>query len=446
VNSIDKKPTLDGTVAPGFEPVKKLFEHNMHTMAEENAQLCVYHRGEKVVDLWASNTADANFGADSLINIFSSGKSLEAIAVASLVGQGLLSYDAKISDYWPEFEAHGKGDLRVCQLMRHEAGLANFDTSLDTADLLPAKIKQNCIGRIIEDQSLNYGKYEQGSREYHAITRGWIVNELFRRVDPKSRTLGEFLREDISQPLGADVAIGIPEEDLPRVSEVVPLGIGFQFLESLKPKFLGRRIIHNIFQLIGRFLKIIPSLRKGTSVGAPPPVTGMKSMTFFNDPEFSMGETSSANAKCSARGLAKVAGVMAAGGTFDGHEYLTESAWKAMHEGPVRTGMGSFLTTSFTQGGVALFPECDENSSKIDREFNQGREGFYGWMGLGGSIFQWHPELDIGFAFVPTSLHVLDFLNERGKIFQTEVLSCAEVKNSTGEMAEVVTPDYLLSV
>ena len=445
-SSINNKPEINGTIAPGFESVKRLFQHDMQTMAEENAQLCVYHRGKKVVDLWASNTSDAGFSADSLVNVFSSGKSLEAIAVAALVGQGRLKYEAKISDYWPDFAAHGKGQLSVAQLMRHEAGLANFDTSLDTADLLPANLKQNCVGRIIENQALNYGKYEQGSREYHAITRGWIVNELFRRVDPAGRTIGEFLQEDFRNPLGADVVVGIQEEDLPSVAEIKPLGIGFQFLESLKPKFFGRKIIHNIFQLIGRFFKIIPSLFKGTSIGSPPPLNGMKALTFFNDREFSMGETSSANAKCSARGLAKVAAVMAAGGTLEGHEYLSEAAWQAMHEHPVRADLGSLLTTSFTQGGVALFTECNEQSKKIDRELNQGREGFYGWMGLGGSIFQWHPELDIGFAFVPTSLHALDFLNERGKVFQAEVMRCVESKSQTESccpLANTVRSDLL---
>ena len=63
-------------------------------------------------------------------------------------------------------------------------------------------------------------------------------------------------------------------------------------------------------------------------------------------------------------------------------------------------------------------------ASQLERDFNQGREGFIGWMGLGGSIFQWHPQLDIGFAFVPTALHILDLLNERGKRFQTEILNC----------------------
>ena len=71
---------IEGNVAPGFESVKTLFEKEMHTKAEDSAQLCVYHKGKKVVDLWASK--NTGFSPDSLINIFSSGKTLEAISLA----------------------------------------------------------------------------------------------------------------------------------------------------------------------------------------------------------------------------------------------------------------------------------------------------------------------------------------------------------------------------
>ena len=134
--SHSKKCEIHGTVAPGFESVRQLYEHNMNTMAEENTQLCVYYKGERVVDLWASVKNDNQFSADSIINAFSSGKSLESIAIASLVSKGLLNYTAKITDYWPEFGANGKGELTVADLMRHEAGLANFDTSMALEDLL----------------------------------------------------------------------------------------------------------------------------------------------------------------------------------------------------------------------------------------------------------------------------------------------------------------------
>ena len=151
----------------------------------------------------------------------------------------------------------------------------------------------------------------------------------------------------------------------------------------------------------------------------------MPILGFFNDPDFARGETPSANANCTARGLAKLAAVMSAGGSLEGRQYLTPEAWKAMHEHPMKARLGVLLTTRFTQGGVDCFLPCGPDSSRLERDFNEGREGFYGWMGLGGSIFQWHPELDIGFAFVPTSLHVLDLLNERGKRYQAEVLACA---------------------
>lgn len=424
-SSTGKQFRIEGTVAPGFESVKQLYEHNMQTLEERNTQLCVYHGDEKVVDLWASVTDDTDFSPDSLINVFSSGKSLEAIAMASLVGKGLIAYNARVTDYWPEFGANGKGDLSVADVMRHEAGLAVFDSSLDPEDLLTENIKQNKVGHIIESHAQTYPRDAGRKREYHAVTRGWIVNEIFRRVDPAGRTIGEFLREDISVPLEAAAIIGVKQEELGRRKKVAPLGFRFQLLESLKPKFLKRRIELNIFQILGKLIRVIPALRKSSIRGAPPPFKGMHGIAFFNEPAVAMGETPSANANCSARGLAKIAAMMAAGGTWAGREYINEEGWKALHEYPLEADMG-FVTTRFTQGGVALFTEANRNSTRIEQALNTGREGFYGWMGLGGSLFQWHPQFKIGFGYVPTSLNVLDLVNERGKAYQAEVLRCIE--------------------
>jgi len=416
---------IHGSASPGFESVKQLFEQQMLTMAEQQAQLCVYYRGEKVVDLWAAGNGDGTFSADSIINVFSSGKSLEAIAVASLVDQGLVDYDAKITDYWPEFGANGKAGLTVADLMRHEAGLANFDTSIDMQDLFAENIKQNAVGRIIEQHGVSFHGAGGGKREYHALTRGWIVNELFRRVDPAGRTIGEYLREEISGPLGADVIIGVRQEEMARIARVEALGIGYHLRQSMAPR-QKRSVVHNFWQITRRLMIAAPTAMRGRKNGPPPPFTGKTTLDFFNDPDFAKGETSSANATCSARGLAKIAAMMAAGGTFAGKQYLSAEAWQAMHEHPLEASLGALLTTRFTQGGVDQYKPCNTNCPPLERAFNEGREGFYGWMGLGGSIFQWHPELDIGFAFVPTSLHVLDFLNERGKRYQAEVLSCAQ--------------------
>lgn len=445
--------SIQGTVAPGFESVHRLYEYNMRTLAERNTQLCVYHNGKRVVDLWASAIGDTDFSADTLVNVFSSGKSLEAIALASLVDKGLLDYNARIIDYWPAFGGSGKAALTVAELMRHEAGLATFNTSLNPQDLLAENIKMNKIGRVIESESQNYSNAGPGKREYHAMTRGWIVNEVFRRVDPAGRTIGEFLREDISEPMQTDVIIGVRNTELDRIADVVPLGFGFQLLESLKPKFL-RKMENNLFQILAKLILFLPMLRNSRGKRAPAPLKGMgeikltdhpasgnatlnqditpsgtntefSGLNFFNEPTFRMGETPSANANCTARGLAKLAAMMSAGGVWEGDQYLSETAWKALHDHPVVAAMGTNKFT-FTQGGVAHFAEPSQPSTSMERALNTGREGFYGWMGLGGSIFQWHPQHCIGFGYVPTSLNFLDLVNERGKTYQAEVLKCID--------------------
>lgn len=412
------KPIVSGQVEKPFESVQRLFERDLGTLAERNAQLCVYVGNEKVVDLWGSAVGDTEFSGDSLINVFSSGKSLEAIAIGYLVGQGLLSYDDKIVKHWSEFGGAGKEHVAVADLMRHEAGLATFNTSIHPDDLRPENIKQNKIGQIIESQPQSFK--EDSPREYHAVTRGWIVNELFRRVDPQGRTIGEFLDTEFGD-LARDVKVGLPQSELNRRSPVKLVPFGYHFRQSFKPIFMGRRVKDNIFQIGAKLLPLVPMARKRTSnPNARAPFVGMDRIEFFNEDAVAMGETPSANAHCSARGLAKMAAMMANGGEFAGTRYLPEAAWSALHDQPLTRQMAFQVT--FTQGGVAQFGAA--TGTRLERAANVGREGFYGWMGLGGSIFQWHPEKRIGFAYVPTSLHAVDIVNERGKTFQKEVLRC----------------------
>ena len=418
-----EKVRVEGSVAPGFESVQALYTEQMQVSAERNTQLCVYHRGERVVDLWASASGDDRFSADSLVNIFSSGKSLAAIAMASLVGKGLLTYDTPVISCWPEFTGGGKDALTVADILRHEGGMAAFPVSLDPEDVLTENIKKNHVGRLIEGFSVRYPSQEGRRREYHAITRGWILNEIFRRVDPGGRTIGEYLDEELRAPLGADVIMGVAEEELGRVSPVWMLPPGLLLREMCKPAFMGRKTFHGGFQILGRLAKLIPGMRHSTTRNTPPPFKGMKRINIFNERAVVMGETPSAAANASARGLAKVGAMMAAGGTFEGREYLSKEGWQAMHAEAIRATLG-FGDSNFTQGGVNLFTHQGPESSEIDRAFNNGRVGFYGWMGFGGSILQWNPEHEIGFGFVPTALHALDLFNERGEAYQAEVLRC----------------------
>merc|ERR1711892_159855 len=136
---------------PQVKSVKEMFEENFRAGREENAQLCVYVGEEMVVDLWGFSS-DPNYNGDTLTNIFSSTKSLTAISMAMLYDQGLIKYTDKITKHWPEFGENGKEETTVADLMRHEAGLADFNQSVESGALLKENIKNNAVGEVIEKQ------------------------------------------------------------------------------------------------------------------------------------------------------------------------------------------------------------------------------------------------------------------------------------------------------
>ena len=394
------------------------------------------------------------------MNVFSSGKSLETLGIAYLVDKGLLDYSDKIADHWPEFAANGKGEITVADLMRHEAGLMSFKKTFEPEEFFSDSIKQNSIGKVIEGLSAKIPNNPRERRNYHAMTRGWVVNELFRRVEPNGRTLGEYLKQDIAEPLSADINVGVGDDDLGRRASVKGVDFGFYLLETLKPKFMGRKVQHSMADILALFTPMFFITRRamqknklarqkspskpanassGHRRGAGPfrdlsPMRDRAQLVrFFNKPVVAQGESASFNANCSARGLAKVAAMMAGGGSFEGKEYFGRDAWKALHANADLKKLGGMVSTQFTQGGVNLYSMNGAKNNRRNRSLNQHREGFYGWMGLGGSIFQWNPDEEIGFAFVPTSMHIIDIFNERGKVYQKEAVRCARARAVTAK-------------
>ena len=125
--------------------------------------------------------------------IFSSGKSIAAIVVAQYVEKNLLNYSEKVSKYWPEFGQNDKENITLADVLRHESGLSWLDHTFAKEDFYSENIKANKIGEIIEKCAQKFpGKT---SREYHLISRGCILNEIIRRVDPQNRTIGEIIKQ-----------------------------------------------------------------------------------------------------------------------------------------------------------------------------------------------------------------------------------------------------------
>jgi len=228
------RPNVDGLVEPGFEGVRDAFVRNFAEHAEVGAGFCLHVEGRKVVDLWGGTfdeTGDRPYDEETLQLVFSSTKGATASCFNLLVQRGLIDLDAPVSTYWPEFAQGGKDDLPVRWLASHKTGLATVDKQLARDEVLAWE-------PIIEALEIQEPLWEPGSAHgYHAVTFGWVVGELIRRVD--GRGLGQFFAEEIAAPLGLEFWIGLPESEEHRVSPVIGsmLPDGSEIPEELREMF-----------------------------------------------------------------------------------------------------------------------------------------------------------------------------------------------------------------
>ncbi|MUL48581.1 beta-lactamase family protein [Mycobacterium sp. CBMA293] len=199
---------VHGDADDGYGKVADAFRANFAAGHEVGAALCVYRDGRKVVDMWGGyrdGISKAPWQADTMVNMFSSTKGVAALTIAHAVSKGLLDYDVRVSEYWPEFAAQGKGDVTVRQLLAHQAGLSVLTPNPTLADIAdPVRLSP-----ILAAQK---PAWTPGTRHgYHTVTIGWYESELIRRTDPSGRTLGQYLAEEIAGPLGVDLHIGLPD-------------------------------------------------------------------------------------------------------------------------------------------------------------------------------------------------------------------------------------------
>src|SRR5215470_18915377 len=104
---------LHGNVHPAFLPVARALERQLRRGPRGGAAVCVYHRGEKVVDLWGGirDAAGAPWEADTMSVSFSTTKGVTSTALHILADRGRLDYGDPVAKYWPEFGREGKADI-----------------------------------------------------------------------------------------------------------------------------------------------------------------------------------------------------------------------------------------------------------------------------------------------------------------------------------------------
>ena len=360
---------IHGFVHGGYEAVREAFAENFARRREIGAACCVYHKGEKVVDLWGgvrNKTTGEPWEQNTMALVYSATKGLSAMTLAVAHSRGWLNYDELVRTYWPEFAQNGKEKITVRQLLAHQAGLFALDQPLNKT--VVADLDQ--LGEILARQK---PAWAPGTRQaYHAITLGFYEGELLRRLDPEHRTLGQFFQDEIATPLGLDFYIrlpkSIPDSRLAPLVDPSPAEMVFGFpikmalavwnpRSNIRRALLGSELAHDEQCIYPRDLEI-PA---GGGVGT-------------------------------ARSIAQAYNVFATGGK----------------ELRLRQETMQELTAPAVPPTHGFFDECIRGEAQFSLGFMKPNAGFpfghdssFGHPGAGGSLGYADPEAQIGYAYVP---------------------------------------------
>src|SRR4030095_6199911 len=207
-------PLVQGECHPGFAAVREAFARNLRDRDEIGAAVAVVVDGTTVVDLWGGY-ADLDrtrpWERDTIVNVYSCTRGMTALCAHRLVSEGRLDLDAPVADYWPEFAQAGKESLPVRWLIAHRAGLAAVRRVLPGDALYDWDAM--CATLAAETPWWTPGT----AHGYHAVTFGWLVGEVVRRIT--GRSLGTYFRQEIAQPLELDFHLGFPGAEPPRGPE-----------------------------------------------------------------------------------------------------------------------------------------------------------------------------------------------------------------------------------
>ncbi|MBX7161886.1 MAG: beta-lactamase family protein [Acidimicrobiia bacterium] len=295
---------MQGFVHPDFADVAARFGRQIARQNVGGGSVCVYHRGECVVDVWGGdrNAAGEPWEHDTMALSWSTTKGVASTALHMLADRQMVDYEAPVCRYWPEFAQNGKGAITVREVMAHEAGLHRLAEMIDTCDDM---LDWDRMTAGIEAAA---PAYEPGTRSgYHALTYGNIVGEIVRRVSGKA--VYEFVQVEIADPLGVDgLNLWVPPDQRHRVAQLTKMAA---FLDGGRPMPAGLK-------------RASAHLRELDAVSVP----GMGSL--FWSPRVFDGVVPSANGMFTARSLARMYAAIAEGGTLDGVRLLSPDTVDAM--------------------------------------------------------------------------------------------------------------------
>lgn len=419
---------VHGFCETNYEAVEKAFRKTFEDGVQRDAQLCIYKDGKVVVDLWGSNTANSvysNYNGDTLQLVYSSGKAIAAACMAMAADRGYFHYDDKVCKYWPEFAQKGKEDITIADVLRHDSGLHAFHEVITPEAVATQSDPNGEMSRIIAEQEpwvwLNGPRKGKRPRQYHGVSRGYILSQILMRVDPKKRTIGQWEAEELCPPLHADIFCG-PHDPSYLQRDVAKLrreSDAWLFTHQTLRREL-EKIIHGNYTKptsgvdarMETMKKTDPSAyllkhnpyidRRGRQPWIPCGMIFQRDSNGLNPEHVEIRqEIPSSSTRATARGLAKVMAMLANGGELNGVRLMSSNGVKIACEKPIKSYPEEF-PQNHCQGGW-------ESHQNLPTTYQP--KGSFGWGGAGGSNVFFHPGKNIGFAFAMTGYSTASALN-----------------------------------
>ncbi len=305
---------LEGYIHPDFSDVARVLRRQIPGSRRRGrpggAAICVYHRGEVVVDCWGGtrNEQGDPWREDTLSLSYSTTKGVASTLLHILADRGLVSYEAPVADYWPEFAAAGKERLSVRQVLCHEAGLYRIRDMIDHAGrLLDWKHMADAI-------ACSAPCHEPGrAHGYHGWTYGWLVGEIIERVT--GRRFSQLVDSEIARPLGLDgLYVGLPPEQMQRRAQLIQ-GLPGKRLQTSDVIPTAGRALSRALGMVG-----VPiDLSQTHAALVPPGIDGVD----FGSEAWAAATIPAANGIFTARSLARLYAMLAGGGEIDGVRLLS---------------------------------------------------------------------------------------------------------------------------
>ncbi|KAK2169395.1 hypothetical protein LSH36_10g04002 [Paralvinella palmiformis] len=410
---------IGGYVAPGWEHVADVYKESLISREEQGSSFSVYHKGVPVVDLWggyADPGALRYRQSDSVGLFYSTTKAVTAITLAVLADRGQLDYDAKVSSYWPEFGQEGKEDITVKTLLSHQAGVLAIR---EKHKLSLSRDNPSQLAKLLASQKPMF-KPNSGVA-YHTLTFGLYADQLVRRIDKKGRSLAQFFREEIGDKFNIDFYIGQPNHLHHRACRETRAEFGVWFLLSTLIPTTANFVIRMVYSLI-RYRTIYLIHLIGNPTDWRP--------RRLNDPRFREIPCGSSHGVGTARGLAKLMGILANGGKHEGETLLSKETIDYLKK-PIVTDFDRVILRNIAYGpGVAV--------NKVIE--GRGKSHYiFGHWGAGGQMAYCDVHHQMGWAYNTNFNNILHgfIIDHRYEALQDAIYRCVrELASSNGRPSE----------